>query len=553
MAAHRMHTSTRREPTERGTTSTPAAASIIGPQPVPRGYVALAILGLACASLSIYGRSLSNALVGDDWVLIEHSAGGLGSALSWNGNYHYNPVVHVLLWVLYTFFSLNPIAYHATALLFFWLGAIGIMYTAWQLSGRFAVGLIAAVLFIGHGRQYEGVIWGAVSIFQTVGLVLFLVGLISYLRYVNATLDRRNRRWAYGLFVAAVVLSPFAYEPEVVLTLVCMLYRLLVVEHQRGFGWIELQQRARDWTRDFAAPAVFLVGYLVFKAWLARTSPQTPGLHQSLAADMRTIARGLRLAFLPGLDIEGSLAHTLVSFVVGTPLDVLVAVAGLIAGALLILRGTPTQRFLLASAVLMVVSITLGLGGITSRHVLLISMPAVILWALVLADLTRYSGRLTARFADSPRVAEVLRVIPAALIVCAWMVFGTQYAFIQQDAWKATGMRADRLVVQLDGFIRAHPEADTLYLIDMPDSAPSPTGDPANIMYMFRNSPPSLIRLTYPHRFRLVAAVYVMNDSPAGVGDLIMPRQLAQLSLQPGTLLLQYRMATETMQQWSTD
>ncbi len=216
------------------------------------------MLGLAGASLFIYGRSLTSPLVGDDWVLIEHSAGGLGSALSWIGNYHYNPVVHVLLWVLYTFFGVNPIAYHATALLFFWLGAVGIMYAAWRLSSQFAVGLLAAVLFIAHGRQYEAVIWGAVSIFQTVGLVLFLVGFIAYLRYLDSPLDHHSRRWAYGLFVAAVVLSPFAYEPEVVLAVVCMLYRLLVIEHNRGFGLSELRQRARDWMRDFAAPAVFL-------------------------------------------------------------------------------------------------------------------------------------------------------------------------------------------------------------------------------------------------------------------------------------------------------
>jgi len=163
MAAQLTRTTTRRAPTESGTTSTPSAATITGPQPVPLGYVALAILGLACVSAFIYGRSLTNSLVGDDWALIEHSAGGLGAALSRIGNYHYNPVVHVLLWVLYTFFGVNPIAYHVTVLLFFWLGAGGVMYAAWRLSERFAVGVIAALLFVAHGRQYEAVIWGAVA------------------------------------------------------------------------------------------------------------------------------------------------------------------------------------------------------------------------------------------------------------------------------------------------------------------------------------------------------------------------------------------------------
>jgi hypothetical protein len=200
----------------------------------------------------------------------------------------------------------------------------------------------------------------------------------------------------------------------------------------------------------------------------------------------------------PGFGFEGSLASSPLSFLVSHRAGQVIAVLALLAGAALLLRGTPVHRFLLVTLALMIVSMTLGLGGISSRHVLLLSVPAVILCTLLLVDLTRRVGRLAARHFGDPLVAQALCIAPATLIVFAWVGCGTQYAFLQQDAWKAAGLRAEHLVGQTDDFIQAHPEADTLYLINMPDSAPSPTGDAADVMFMFRNSPPSLIRLTHP-------------------------------------------------------
>jgi hypothetical protein len=260
---------------------------------------------------------------------------------------------------------------------------------------------------------------------------------------------------------------------------------------------------AQDWVRDFALPVAFLACYLVFKAWLAQSSTQAPGLRVSLATHLHNIAHGLRLAFVPGLGIEGSLAHSPVGFLLATPVQIVFLMAVLAGAVVLILRGTFTQRFLLASAVLMIIAMTLGVGSVASRHHILISAPAVILWVSLLADLTRYAGRLLTRLGTKPEVVSVLRFAPAALAIAVWVFFGVQYAILQQDAWKAAAARVDQLVAQIDQFIGENPSADTLYLIDMPDSAPSPTGDYDDRMYMFRNSPPSLIRLTHPHRFRL--------------------------------------------------
>ncbi|HEX6816999.1 MAG TPA: hypothetical protein VF120_01385 [Ktedonobacterales bacterium] len=518
--------------------------------------VQLAVAGaLAVLAAVVYARSLTNALVGDDWVLVEHSAGGLGAALSWTGNYHYNPVVQVMLLVIYAFFGVNPIAYHAAALLFFWASSVGVLYVGWRLSGRYSVGVIAAILFICQGRQYEAVIWGAVALFQTVGLVLFLGGFLGYLLYLDARAERR-RRWAYGVFLAGVILGPFAYEPEVVLTLVCMLYRLFVVEAQRGWSMSELRSRAPAWVRDFAAPVILLGGYGLFKEWLGRTANQAPGLSDSLSGWLHTAERGIAVAFTPGISLYAIAPPPLAALASHSIIQKGVLVLAAAALILLVVRGTPLYQFLLASTLLVVLTMTVALGTIASRHILLLCVPAVILLALLLSDMTRWLGdwlsnrdylgvRLT-------RMRPALRWAPAGLMVVAWVVLGAHYAFIQQQTWTATAAEEDRLVAQIDAFVHADPGADTLYLVNLPDYNASPTGDIDDPAFLFRNGAPSLIRLTMPRRFALVEAAYTGLYDPWRVGISATEQQLDSWSQQGHILVLHYDATRGDIQRWQS-
>lgn len=509
--------------------------------------------GLAVLAAVVYARSLTNALVGDDWVLVEHSAAGLGAALSWTGNYHYNPVSQVVVLAIYACFGVNPLPYHALALFMFWASGIGVLYVGWRLSGRFSVGVIAAILFICQGRQYEAVIWGAVALFQTVGLVLFLAGFLGYLLYLDAS-GQRGRRWAYAVFLVGVIVGPFAYEPEVVLTLVCMLYRLLVVESRRGWSTAELRSRMSAWVRDFAAPVIFLGGYGILKEWLGRTANQAPGLSQTLIDWLHTAERGIAVAFTPGLSLYGIAPPPLAALASLSIVQKGVLVLAGVGFILLVVRGTPAYRFLLASTVLVVLTMTLALGTIASRHILLICVPAVILLALLLVDMTRglqdwlhnrgYVGIATAR------AREVMRWVPAGLIVAAWAVLGAHYAFVQQQAWAATAIEEERLVAQIDAFVHADPGADTLYLVNLPDYNASPTGDVDDPAYLFRNAAPSLIHLTMPHRFALVEAVYTGPYDPWRVGISATEQQLDQWSRQGDRLVLRYDASRRDIQRW---
>lgn len=520
------------------------------PDATARRAMSLVLLALAAEIAIMYGRSITNGLVGDDWLLI-YTSRTLSVAVSWAGGYHYNPISQAFMWLMYRLFGLHAVYYHIVAYVFFWLDAVLILAIARRMTRRFSIGALAAALFIAFGTPYEAVIWGLVSLLQTMGLATYLAGFLFYLRAQDPQLDATRRRQSHIGFVVAIVLSPFIYEQTLSLIVICALYRFLVIERTAGFSPQALLTRARNWLRDFAVPAAFLLSYLGLKWWMNRHSfvPVAPGLTYSWHFLMSTAVVGFFRAYLPGLGFQPAswLAYSWTEghsrrIVAGELGELLVMVIGFVVVK-------PVYKFLIVWTFILVISMTLGLGTIESRHLLMITMPAAIMWAGFLVYLaSKVRGWLERTHLPSRWVAR-LALAPSVLLAIAFGIAGFTYVNIQEDQWALAAANVQDAVTHIGIYARANPKATTLYIVDVRDSYLSATGD---TVYLFRNVPQVFAQLAYPGRFKDVVAVRTYNYNWAQYYSILAtPDQVAQWSRQPGALVLWYDDATGTLRQWT--
>jgi hypothetical protein len=512
----------------------------------------LMLIGLAAEIAFVYGRSINNGFTGDDWPLLDYANHGLAVAVAWHaeaaGSYHYNPITQLFVLILFQMFGLRPLVYHFVAFFLFWLDSALVLAVGRRLTGRLSIGALAAALFIAFGNQYEAVIWGLVSFWQTMSLAVYLGGFLLYIRAHDSRLDQKRRQRSYIGFLIALVLAPFIYEPTVTLIVVCALYRFLVVEANSSFTGQALLIRARAWARDFILPVILFYSYLGLKWWMGRHTsvPMTPGFARSLHDLALVMTTGFFRAFIPGLSSPAA-SRLVAGWGVFRDLRVTAAMLLVLLVGFVLVR--PVYRFLLAWTVVVIVSITLGLGAIASRHLNLVLVPTAILWASFLFYLAAKVRSWLERSALPHGWTSRLALAPSLVLAIVFGVVGFRYAAVQQDAWAAAGREVQDAVTQVGVYSQANPTATTLYVVDVPDSFASSTNDP---VYVFRNVPQVFVSLAYPGRFKDVIAVRTYEYGYAK--DYSVPAtdgQIAQWSRQPDTLVLWYDDSTHQLRQWA--
>jgi hypothetical protein len=512
----------------------------------------LVLVGLAAEIAIMYSRSINNGFIGDDWPLLDYANHGLGVAVAWHaeaaGSYHYNPMTQLFVLVLFQIFGLRPLVYHLVAFLFFWLDAALVVAVGRRITGSLSIGALAAALFIAFGNQYEAVIWGLVSFWQTMSLAVFLGGLLLYTRAHDSQLDQNRRRRSYIGFLIALVVAPFIYEPTVTLIVVCALYRFLVIEAKSGLSGQATLTRVKAWVSDFIVPAILFDGYLSMKSWMGRHTavPMTPGLAGSLHDLALVMTTGLFRAFVPGLS---SPAADRLGAGWGVFHDLRVTAAMLLVLLVSFVLVRPIYRFLLVWTVVLIVSITLGLGAIASRHLNLVLVPSAILWASFLFYLAAKVRSWLERSALPRGWPSRLALTPSLVLAIVFGVVGFRYAAMQQDAWAAAGRDVQDAVTQVGVYSQVNPTATTLYVVDVPDSFSSSTSD---TVYVIRNVPQVFVNLAYPGRFKNVIAVRTYEYGFAkDYSVLATDGQIAQWSRQPDTLVLWYDNSTHQLRQWA--
>jgi hypothetical protein len=520
-------------------------------KPTNRLQMWIGTLGLAAATFALYGRTIGTNFVGDDWLFLatarEHS---LSALLPAGGGYHYDPLMNVIIFAMYHAFGLHPVPYHVLAYICFWLGSVLVMRLGWKITDNLGLGIIAGFLFVAFGTQYEAAVWGVVAYAPAVSTILYLAGLLSFIAAHNTELSRARRAGAYVGFLLALVLGPFVYEQDISLLGACVLYRLLVLDANEAFSFRALPGRLRAWLADFALPGIFFLSYVGLKVWLGRqtTTPQLPGLTAGWEGLTFTAALGFLQAFVPGITVSELLRASLDW--IAPKLHLLTLLGELLVLGLLFVKVKPVYRFLLAVTATLVVTQTLALANISSRHLFLITAPSAILWAGLLVYVRRWVQAWMAMHAHAADGAGWLSYVPSAALALLFVFAGVRYSFREQAYWRSAVGHVDSLMAQVARFSAADTAATTLYLVDVPDYYAAPTGES---MYEFRNSPQALVELTMPNRFSSVVAVRTDDSFPINWGYTVLAdeKTLLQWSQQPGALMLQYDAASGNFRPWT--
>lgn len=522
-------------------------------------------IGVVLMGIIIYARSIHVIPLGDDWLFLWFGSKGPATVFGIGGNYHYNPVGQGLQWLIYVFFGTNPVPFHIVSLALFCASTVLLLHIAWRVTGSFAAGALASVMYVLNGRQYEGVIWTVVSIFQTLGLFFFLAGMLFYLSVHDKGRSASSRRWQLAGFYACWVLAILTYEQEITLIVACALYRFFVLEHGRGFSRMELVQRGKEWAREFGFAVIFMVGYLAFKYFVGRASgnSQAPGLHAGINYLVVTIIIGLYQSYAPGIVNPAllPLQHRLYFGLIATPTlwkhvaHILLDVAPL---AGIIVFAKPVYRWLALWSILTVSSTVLGIGYLASRYMLLFLVSASIMWAGFLVAMTKWIYGALERYVRQRRpslrrVVPAVALVPAALIFAGFAALGLQYVFVEQANWQqasdiVTGVNRD-----IQHFVAENPQARTLYLADLPGSLPAPAGYFEHGAYMDWVGTNVMVELNNPHSaLQSIETIRTRNDPYTANGKDATVAQVDAWSHQAGVLVLTYNYTAGHVTKWPT-
>lgn len=526
-----------------------------------------ATVGIVLLVVVLYARSLHILPLSDDWTFIGFNREGLAQVLGFRGNYHFDPVAQAVLYLIYLPFKINPVPYHVVAIGIFALCSVLVLRLAWRLTGSFLVGVLAGCLFVLNGRQYEAVIWTLVSIYQELGLALYLGGMLFYLRFHAVKGDARARRAAMFGFYACMILAVFTYEQEVSLVVACALYRLLVVERGRGWNSAELFARGREWILEFSPAVAFFVAYLALKYWLAATSgfAQAPGTGIGLHALITTITIGLYQSFVPGIITPPSLLNfqhnLLIGIGWGTPLwrRALNFAKVLVPLGVAAIVSKPVYRWLVLWAVLVVGSTVLGIGYLASRYMLLFLVPGSILWAAFVVWIAGQIRRAVLRFSGGQentllrRALPALMWVPVVVFVLAYAAVGVPYLFTEEANWQQASDIESAAMHNLQVLSAAHPEARQLYLVNLRDDLPPPAGLFEHGAYIFQSGAPVMAMEAVPDRFPSLRDIHYVKTPDffaIGTDKVISRERLDALDQQPTNLVVCLSKSTQQIEPW---
>ena len=151
-----------------------------------------------------YGLLVNNPLVKDP------SWRGLGRILSEFYASNYQPVVLILLRVLYALFGLNELVFHLVPLLFHAANSCLLYLILNQVGVSRRIAVICTLLFSLHPLRVEAVAWVYAGFSYTISAFFFLAAVLSYLEGL-AQVGKANVRWqTLALFGMAVLSKPVA-------------------------------------------------------------------------------------------------------------------------------------------------------------------------------------------------------------------------------------------------------------------------------------------------------------------------------------------------------
>src|SRR5262249_52925878 len=155
-------------------------------------------------------------------------------------------------------------------------------------------------------------------------------------------------------------------------------------------------------------------------------------------------------------------------------------------------------RWLVFWSLLVVASTILGIGYTASRYQLLFVVPASLLWAGFLTWLARKIHAIIPRLAlygqaegeIRQRLIPLLAWLPVVALLVIYGGLGIPYIGAQITSWQRASDIEGAAIHQIAVLGVGHPDAQTLYLVNVPDNLPAPadpTGHFEHGAYLFQD------------------------------------------------------------------
>ena len=504
-------------------------------------------------ALALYRPGLGLGFVGDDVAFLHPRADWLRAAILPGGDWHYYPVTNLSFALLGRLSGLDPWPLHLLEVVLHAAVGLGVSL----LLARFGFGpwtrLLAALFFVTRGIHYEVALW-ITELSYVIVAILSLLTLVWWDRYLRGG-GRRWLAWTALGFAVAV----FTIEPALLLAPLYALYDLLLGRFGRPASardpattrWTTLapSRLVRD-ARKYVPVALIAVAFLGIKRanaagllWSsvaasqeAAPAPIPSGMEVETRPSLDRTWRGnLNTARRAWLDLLSAF-HFLVlptAWTAGADDNLLVRhpwvwlVPWLALHALILWRGPPLARFLLAWVYLY--ELPLALGSVPqARYQYFASMPASALVAIGVAALVRRIGSPAAR-----------RLAVAAVAVLAIGIGLGEARFIR--ARIAEWTLASDLVRATAGELRRLPaEVTSAVLVNLPRGVPGPYWT----AYAFANAAEFLPLMMKPPRPELeVRAVYdrtfVAGHWPT-IGRFASRASIEAEAAKPGTVVYEF-------------
>lgn len=173
------------------------------------------IIYLVVILLAVFGKSLGNFLVADDFTWAKWAANSTISDLTKNfisaQGFFYRPLDKFITFFIYTVFALKPIGYHLYSLILHFITVIGVFGIGLKIFSKRINSIALSVIFLLLPTHAENVFW--FSTISTTQSTLFIVySILFYLFF------RERKSWFfYVLSVASGLLALFSYEAAVIL------------------------------------------------------------------------------------------------------------------------------------------------------------------------------------------------------------------------------------------------------------------------------------------------------------------------------------------------
>jgi hypothetical protein len=186
------------------------------------------ILYLLLLTLCIFGPSIGNFFVGDDFTWLHWAATATPSDIVKyfinSQGFFYRPLDKVVVYLLYMIFSFQPQGYHLFILFVHFLTATGIYLLARRLSGNKLVGVFTALLFILHPAHTENIYW--LSALEENISAFFIIFMM--LAFINFREKKSVLYYIYALLLGALALVSF--EGSIVIPFILLALDIFILK-----------------------------------------------------------------------------------------------------------------------------------------------------------------------------------------------------------------------------------------------------------------------------------------------------------------------------------